>query len=58
MNKYTHKMLSRLERSGISCNDALALRRISMTLHRWHELECGVGNTVTWYVDRTVKPAH
>jgi hypothetical protein len=24
--------------------DAEALRRISMTLHRWHELECGVEN--------------
>ncbi len=23
-------------------DDARALRRISMTLHRWHELECGV----------------
>lgn len=24
--------------------DAESLRRISMTLHRWHELECGDGN--------------
>jgi hypothetical protein len=24
--------------------DAESLRRISMTLHRWHELECGCGN--------------
>lgn len=24
--------------------DAEALRRISMTLHRWHELECGIDN--------------
>lgn len=23
-------------------DDAYALRRIAMTLHRWHELECGV----------------
>lgn len=39
--------------------DAYALRRISMTLHRWHELECGVEGggverdettgKVTWY---------
>lgn len=27
--------------AGISEEDARALRRISMTLHRWHELECG-----------------
>ena len=27
--------------AGISEVDARALRRISMTLHRWHELECG-----------------
>src|SRR3989304_4986820 len=44
MNNDTHEMLSRLERAGISAEDALALRRISMTLHRWHEMECGVDN--------------
>lgn len=27
--------------AGISRDDATALRRISMTLHFWHELECG-----------------
>ena len=36
--------VSALERAGIRFEDAVALRRISMTLHRWHELECGVGN--------------
>jgi hypothetical protein len=30
--------------AGISEEDARALRRISMTLHRWHELECGTAN--------------
>lgn len=30
-----------LIRAGISEVDALVLRRLSMTLHRWHELECG-----------------
>ena len=30
-----------LIRAGIAHNDARALRRIAMTLHRWHELECG-----------------
>ena len=44
MNKDTFEMISRLERSGISREDAFTLRRISMTLHRWHELECGDGN--------------
>jgi hypothetical protein len=39
-----HDMLSRLETVGISTRDAIALRRISMTLHRWHELECGMDN--------------
>ena len=44
MNKDTTNMLARLERLGITSADALALRRISMTLHRWHELECGTGD--------------
>jgi hypothetical protein len=33
--------VKRLCQAGISTYDAEALRRISMTLHRWHELECG-----------------
>lgn len=33
--------LPRLTAIGISYPDAIALRRIAMTLHRWHELECG-----------------
>jgi hypothetical protein len=33
-----------LRQLGISHEDAVALRRISMTLHRWHELECGTGD--------------
>lgn len=37
----TEYMLNTLQRAGISRADAEALRRISMTLHRWHELECG-----------------
>src|SRR3990167_8087667 len=44
MNKDTTNMLARLERLGITSADALALRRISMTLHRWYELECGTGD--------------
>ena len=41
MNKDTIYMLDTLTRAGITLDDAMALRRISMTLHRWHELECG-----------------
>lgn len=36
--------LPRLTTLGISYADACALRRIAMTLHRRHELECGIGN--------------
>ena len=55
----TEEMLRRVERVGITRKDAEALRRISMQLHRWHELECGVDaggverdeetGKVTWY---------
>lgn len=45
MNRETHIMLSKLESLGISPSDAAALRRISMTLHRWHELECGLDSS-------------
>ena len=41
MNKDTWHMIERLKAAGISEEDAIALRRISMTLHRWQELECG-----------------
>lgn len=38
--------------------DAEALRRISMTLHRWHELECGDGNAHgSWCLSRGRKDA-
>jgi len=33
-----------LRRLGFSRDECEALRRISMTLHRWHELECGNDN--------------
>ncbi len=36
--------LAPLVRAGIDLDDAWALRRIALQLHRWHELECGVGN--------------
>lgn len=40
----TEEMINRLRQLDISKDDAWALRRISMQLHRWHELECGVEN--------------
>jgi hypothetical protein len=42
-----------LRQLGISRDDAEALRRISMTLSRWHELECGDGNDYgSWAIAR------
>ena len=41
--------IGHLTRAGIDYADAKALRRISMTLQRWHELECGTGNGQTTY---------
>jgi hypothetical protein len=42
-----------LQSAGISYHDAIALRRISMTLHRWHELECGDENQYSsWCISR------
>ena len=41
MNTNHPECVPTLQRTGISETDALALRRIAMTLHRWHELECG-----------------
>lgn len=34
-------MLQRLQAQGISLDDSLALRRISITLSRWHKMRCG-----------------
>ena len=39
LNRYN--CVDALCRAGIAHTDAIALRRISITLHRWHELECG-----------------
>lgn len=55
--------LEPLKRAGITERDALALRRIAMQLHHWHELECGIDaggverdevtGKCTWYNSRT-----
>lgn len=56
MDKHSHAMIDQLLNAGISYADALALRRIAMTLHRWHELECGDGNEwASWCIVRGQK---
>ena len=45
-----------LRRLGIEYDDAVALRRIAMTLHRWHELECGTYTGGIERDERTGKP--
>lgn len=47
---------NRLWNAGISTDDADTLRRISMTLHRWHELECGDGSRLIERDEKTGKP--
>ena len=47
LNRYN--CVDALCRAGISHTDAIALRRISMTLHRWHELECGDSNDYYYF---------
>lgn len=42
--KERYEVLQRLERARISYEDANKFRRIALTLHRWHALECGDGN--------------
>lgn len=58
--KERYEVLSRLEKAGISYEHANALRRISMTLSRWGELECGDSNEYgSWAIERdetTEKP--
>lgn len=41
--------LKQVRSLGIADDDARALRRISMTLRRWHEYECGTGDDRTTY---------
>lgn len=46
----------RLLNAGFSFDEARELRRISMTLHRWHEMECGDGNEyASWCIVRGKK---
>jgi hypothetical protein len=51
-----YECIGPLVRAGISETDALALRRIAMTLHRWHERECGDGSGAIERDEETGKP--
>lgn len=47
------EVIHRLGSLGIDYQSAEQLRRISMTLHRWSELECGDGNDYSsWSIER------
>lgn len=51
MHKYN--CIDSLRAAGFAYEDATALRRISMTLNRWFELECGGGNDyASWSIER------
>ena len=41
---------------GFTSSEAESLRRISMTLHRWHELECGTDGGCIERDEKTDKP--
>lgn len=40
----THRFFNRMSELGFSFEEANALRRIEMILHRWFEMECGIDN--------------
>ena len=44
------RMYATLEALGLTLDECCALRRCSMTLHRWAERECGDGSN--WAIDR------
>lgn len=54
MNRREHERRTRLEAClkslGFTLDEVASLRRISNTLQRWHELECGTDGG--WYVER------
>lgn len=53
MDKNSLQCIQRITGLGVSLDDALALRRISMTLQRWFEQECGDGNNYgSWCITR------
>jgi hypothetical protein len=53
--RQTHQMWT-LEELGFTRDEAESLRRISMTLRRWHELECGTDDGCIERDEKTQKP--
>ena len=51
-----YQMIRSLESEGVTYQDAQALRRISMTLQRWHEMECGTDRGAIERDDETGVP--
>jgi|SRR3989304_3123249 len=45
-----------LRRLGFTTDESVQLRRISMMLHRWYELECGIDNGCIERDEETQKP--
>lgn len=60
MTKTERERLARQERAlcsiGFTFYEAAKLRRISLTLRRWHELECGIDSGCIERDDATGKP--
>lgn len=48
--------IERAMRCGLTEEDAIAVRRIALTLHRWFELECGAYNGLIERDERTGIP--
>lgn len=44
--KERFEVINRVTKLNVSYEDACALRRISLTLQRWFEMECGTENSV------------
>jgi hypothetical protein len=58
MTMKNHPAIVSLVRLGISLDDAIALRRISLTLNKWFILECGDGdNYGSWCITRGTRLA-
>ena len=56
MNKSTMECITRLTRLNINTNDCWSLRSIAMTLHRWHEQECGIDGGAIERDEKTGRP--
>ena len=51
--KERYESIARAEKCGLTYGDAIAVRRIALTLHRWFELECGDSNNyASWAIER------